>query len=191
MFFFNTSPVLGWSDFPLKSIFIPLIYKSVYYLSSKDQNETQYAAGEPLNINVSQKTLPQIKIVKPDKSDDIINLNGSSSDFLSYNKSYEDGNYHVYSGDQLLNVASVNSNPVESNTSYISDNEFDNYLSKIDFNGSYVRISKDEDPVQKILQARFGSELWRYFLLAAILLALLEMTIARSAKKEMVEVTNE
>jgi len=191
LFFFNTSPVLEWSDFPLKSIFIPLIYKSVYYLSSKNQNETQYAAGEPLNINVSQKTLPQIKIIKPDKSNDVINLNGSSSDFLSYNKSYEDGNYHVYSGDQLLNVVSVNSNPVESNTNYISDNEFDEYLNKINFIGSYVRISKDENPVQKILQARFGSELWRYFLLVAILLALLEMTIARSAKKEMVEVTNE
>jgi hypothetical protein len=62
-------------------------------------------------------------------------------------------------------------------------------LKKIDFNGSYVRISKDENPVKKILQARFGSELWRYFLLAAILFALLEMTIARSAKKELVEIT--
>jgi uncharacterized membrane protein len=51
IFFFNTSPVLEWSDFPLKSIFTPLIYKSVYYLSIKDQNEIQYIAGEPLNIN--------------------------------------------------------------------------------------------------------------------------------------------
>lgn len=189
IFLFNTSPVLGWSDFPLKSIFIPLIYKSVFYLSSRDQNDTRYFAGEPLNVNVSQKSLPQIKIVKPDRSEDIVNLNENSSDFLSYTKSYEDGNYRVYSGDQLLNVVSVNADPVESNTNYISDNEFDDYLNKIGFNGSYVRISKDEDPVQKILQARFGSELWRYFLIAAILLALLEMTIARSAKKELVEAT--
>jgi len=38
-----------------------------------------------------------------------------------------------------------------------------------------------------ILQARFGSELWRYFLLAAIILALVEMTVARNAKKEIAE----
>ena len=189
IFFFNTSPVFEWSDFPLKSIFTPLIYKSIYYLSAKDQNEIQYFAGEPLNINVSQKTLPQIKIVKPDKSEDIINLNGNNSDFISYNKSYEEGNYLVFSGDKLLNVVSVNTDPLESNTNYVSESDFDDYLKKIDFNGSYVRISKDEDPIKKILQARFGSELWRYFLLAAILFALLEMTIARSAKKELVEIT--
>ena len=189
IFFFNISPVLEWSDLPLKSIFTPLIYKSIYYLSAKDQNEIQYFAGEPLNINVSQKTLPQIKIVKPDKSEDIINLNGNNSDFISYNKSYEEGNYFVFSGDKLLNIISVNTDPLESNTNYISDSDFDDYLKKIDFNGSYVKISKDEDPVRKILQARFGSELWRYFLLAAILFALLEMTIARSAKKELTEVT--
>jgi len=30
--------------------------------------------------------------------------------------------------------------------------------------------------------------LWRYFLIAAFLLALIEMTIARSAKKELVDI---
>lgn len=189
IFFFNTAPVLGWSDFPLKSIFTPLIYKSVIYISAKDQNGTKYFAGTPLNLNVSQRTLPQVRIVKPDKSEDLINLNGNASDFITYPHTYEEGNYLVYSGDKLLNIVSVNTDPLESNTNYISDNEFNDYLKKINFSGSYVKISKDEDPVKKILQARFGSELWRYFLLAAILLALLEMTIARSAKKELVEVT--
>ena len=55
---------------------------------------------------------------------------------------------------------------------------------KINFNGRHVPIDKSENPTQMILQARFGSELWRYFVLIAILLALVEMTIARNAKKE-------
>jgi hypothetical protein len=71
---------------------------------------------------------------------------------------------------------------------YLSSDEFDDYLEKINFKGTHLRIEKDEDPLQLILQARFGSELWRYFLLAAILVALVEMTIARSAKKELTEV---
>jgi len=62
---------------------------------------------------------------------------------------------------------------------------FDDYLEKINFNGKHIRIDKNENPTQMILQARFGSELWRYFVLIAILLALVEMTIARNAKKEM------
>ena len=52
-----------------------------------------------------------------------------------------------------------------------------------------MKIDLNEDISQIILQARFGSELWRYFLLAALILALIEMTIARSAKKELTEAT--
>jgi len=61
-------------------------------------------------------------------------------------------------------------------------------LKEINFKGAHIKITKGEDPVTLILQARFGSELWRYFLFAAFLLALIEMTIARSAKKELVDI---
>ncbi|HEX9252790.1 MAG TPA: BatA and WFA domain-containing protein, partial [Ignavibacteriaceae bacterium] len=38
-FVFNSSPVLSWSDFPIKSIFAPLMNKSVAYLSSKEREQ--------------------------------------------------------------------------------------------------------------------------------------------------------
>ncbi len=38
----NTAPVLSWSNFPIKSIFVPLMNKAVYYLSSKDRNENEF-----------------------------------------------------------------------------------------------------------------------------------------------------
>lgn len=189
IFVFNISPVLEWSDFPIKSIFAPLIYKSIFYLSTKDRSESDYLAGDPLNINLLQGNMPLIKIVRPDKSEDIINLNNSDSDFLSYGKTFISGNYKIYSGEDLIETASVNVDPLESNVNYISDDEFDEYLETINFKGKHISISEKEDPVKLILQARFGSELWRYFLIAAFLLALIEMTIARSAKKELVEVT--
>ncbi len=47
------------------------------------------------------------------------------------------------------------------------------------------RLIKKVTSSEKILQARFGSELWRYFLLVAIILALIEMTIARNTKKDL------
>ena len=82
---FNVAPVLRWSDFPVKSIFAPLVYKSVYYLSSGRSQEADYLAGEQMNINISGRTLPQIKIVKPDKEEEFININeNTSADFISY-----------------------------------------------------------------------------------------------------------
>ncbi len=188
IFVFNVSPVLEWSDFPVKSIFAPLIYKSVVYLSAEDRSEAEYIVGEPLNINISRKTLPIIKVVRPDRSEDLINLNGNDSDFLNYSKTFLSGNYKIFSGSELLETISVNTDPLESNVSYISDDEFEDYLKEIKFKGSHIKITKGEDPITLILQARFGSELWRYFLIAAFLLALIEMTIARSAKKELVDI---
>ncbi|MFC2102853.1 hypothetical protein ACFLSS_00325 [Bacteroidota bacterium] len=185
---YNVSPVMQWSDFPLKSIFAPLVYKSTVYLTSGDNVDADILAGESINFNISNRTSPSIKIVSPDNSEEFINLNGKKSEFIRFSKTYHTGNYKLYSGDILLETVSVNTDPVESDVSYISDADFDDYLNKINFKGSHLIISKDENPAEKILQARFGSELWRYFLIAAFLLALLEMTVSRAAKKELVEI---
>ena len=183
---FNTSPVFSWSDFPIKSIFAPLITKSVIYLASGNSGDGKYLAGETLNINVSERTLPQIKVKRPDNNEEIININANQgTGNISYANTFTAGNYKFFSGEKLLSTVSVNTDPAESVTEYLSESEFEDYLKKINFNGSHIRIEKGENPAQMILQARFGSELWRYFLLAAIILAIVEMTIARNAKKEL------
>ena len=184
---FSSAPVFEWSDFPVKSIFAPLITKSGMYLSSKNSDGKKYFAGETINVNVSERTLPQIKVIKPDNNQDIINIEAQQvTNFISYNNTFITGNYRFYSGDKLLSVATVNTNPRESVTQYLTEKEFEEYLEKINFQGRYVPIEKNEDPSQIILQARFGSELWMYFVLLAILFALIEMTIARNAKKELI-----
>lgn len=182
---FSIAPVFPWSDFAVKSIFAPVVTKSVMYLSNVNTGEKNYLSGESININISERTLPQIKVIRPGNTEEIINLEpNQNSDFLTYHNTYEAGTYKFYSGDKILSVVNVNTDPAESVTDYVSDNDFDEYLQKINFKGMHVSIDKGENPEQMILQARFGSELWRYFLLAAILLALIEMTIARNAKKE-------
>ncbi len=161
IFVFNVSPVMEWSDFPIKSIFAPLIYKSVIYLSAEDRSESEYIAGEPLNINISRRTLPVIKVVRPDRSEDLINLNLNDSDFLNYGKTYLSGNYKIYSGVDLLETISVNTDQLESNINYISDDEFEDYLKEINFKGAHIKITKGEDPVTLILQTRLVAEMWR------------------------------
>ena len=188
---FSSSPVFKWNDFPVKSIFAPLITKSVMYLSTKDNVENNYFAGETINVNVSERTLPQIRVVKPDQTEEIINIEGEqNTNFISYDETFVTGNYRFYSGDKLLSTVTVNTDPAESVTQYLSESDFEDYLDKINFEGRYIPIDKYEDPSQMISQPRFGSELWRYFVLLAILLALVEMTIARNSKKELVEVTS-
>ncbi|MDR3666390.1 MAG: BatA domain-containing protein [Ignavibacteriaceae bacterium] len=185
IFLFNTSPVLSWSNFPLKSIFVPLITKSVFYVASKDRNQNTYIAGDNADINVASAGAGQIKIIKPDKSEEFIKRENSNSDYIPYKNTNIAGNYHILGGDKIIEEISVNPDPAESKTTYITANEFKDYLKKINFKGRYIPVNKDDNPAKIVLQSRYGSELWRYFAVIALLLALVEMTIARNTKKEL------
>ena len=186
IFVFNSTPVLSWSDFPIKSIFAPLMNKSVAYLSSKDREQNVFLAGEEINLNLKNASPSQLKIVKPHKSEEFINLSENTGrDYFSYSKTNIAGSYKFYSGDNLLEDISINTDPTESKTVYADESEFEAYLKEIKFDGKYISIDKESNITEKIMQARFGSELWRYFVLIAIILALIEMTIARNAKKDL------
>lgn len=183
---FNSSPVLSWNSFPLKGLFPALMNKSVLYLSTQEQGDKEYFAGQSVYINIRNARLPQLKIILPDDREDFINLSGDErSDFIVYTNTKLAGNYEVFSDDKLLEDISVNTDPAESVTKYFSSADLIDYIKKINFNGTFIIIDRNDDPVNVILQARFGSELWKYFLLIAILLTLIEMTIARNAKKEL------
>ncbi|MFZ1517626.1 MAG: BatA domain-containing protein [Ignavibacteriaceae bacterium] len=190
IFVFNSAPILSWSDFPIKSIFAPLMNKSVAYLSSKERDENIFLAGDEVNINLKNTNVSQIKILRPDKSDEFINLSENlRNDYLAYSNTNTAGSYKFYSGDNQIENISINTDPTESITEYADESEFENYLDQIKFAGKYVSIDKESNITEKIMQARFGSELWRYFLLIAIILALIEMSIARNAKKELEGIT--
>ncbi|HSP88791.1 MAG TPA: VWA domain-containing protein, partial [Ignavibacteriaceae bacterium] len=147
VFLCNTSPVLSWSDFPLKGIFPPLINKSVFYLASKSETEKKYFAGETIDVNISNRSVSQLKIQRPDKTDEFINPDETAStDFLSYNKTDLSGIFKIYSGEELIDEIHVNHNPLESVTNSVTENEFEEYLSEINFKGKYLNIDKDKNP---------------------------------------------
>lgn len=190
IFLLNSAPSLAWSNLPLKSIFVPLINKSIYYLAAKGVNGEEYITGDLININISGYNMPQIKVQLPDASEEIINIDQSSSgSYFTYDKTSLAGIYKFFNGSVLMQNIPVNANPVESKTTYLSKDKIEKYLSEINFKGTHIEIEKNENLVEMVLKARFGSELWKYFILAALLLALIEMTIARNTKKELVEVT--
>jgi uncharacterized membrane protein len=183
---FNSSPVLSWSNFPIKSIFAPLINKSIVYLSSKERVENVFLAGEEFSVDLGKSGPALITVLRPDNLKEIINLTQEAQrNFLLYSKTNIAGNYKFFNVDHQIEDISINTDPSESKTVYADESDFEKYLSEINFSGQYVIIDKGSNILEKILQARFGSELWRYFLLVAIILALIEMTIARNVKKDL------
>ena len=181
--FFGTSPTLSWSTFPIKNIFAPLIIRSISYLNTNIDSEERWFAGDEIDVNVSKRKSSQIKVLKPDGSTEFINLMEGTGNYFKYKNNSRIGTYKFYTENKLLDVKSINVNPLESNFETISLNEFIDQIESS--NNSVVNIIPSDDYLAKITTARYGSELWKLFLIIALLLALVEMYVARSAKKDL------
>lgn len=183
---FNTAPVLSWSNFPIKGIFAPLMNKLIFYLTSKNRTAQNIVAGNKISVNLGKVILPQIKVVRPNKQVEFLNIDlEERKKFLDYGRTDLVGTYKFYSGSKLIDYAEVNINPDESILNYISRKEFEVYLNKFHFSGRIISLNANEDFRNKIYQSRFGTELWKYFLILAFLFAIIEMMISKSSKKDM------
>lgn len=184
IFLFNTAIEIDWSDFALKSLFAPLIVKSVFYLSQKDFSSNQLKAGEEFLFDISKINSPRITIKRPDGTEDFFQTNELKSNILVYNKTDMVGIYSVESSGKVFNSFAVNHHLSESKQEYFSYDDFNKFLDSLNFEGQFVQIKADENPIEKVNQSRFGTELWKLFILLAIIIALVEMIISRNNKKE-------
>lgn len=186
IFLFNTAPVLSWNNFPMKAFFAPLMNKLVLASASKIKNASSILAGEELPANISNKKYSLIKAVKPSGLTVYINADSlSNKNYFFFTKTDETGTYKFYSGKDLLDYFSVNTDQKESVTEHLSDSEFKDYLDRIGFKGKLFRVSPEDDFAKIIYEARFGTELWKYFLVMVLILAMIESLVARSSKKDL------
>src|SRR5690606_31661829 len=95
------------------------------------------------------------------------------------------GIYDLLSGDEVLERKSVNHDPAESITLSAEEAALKEYFIKSGAANEPVILNYGTDITQEINQARFGAELWKFFLLLALLTAIAEMAVSRVGKKEL------
>ena len=170
IFLFNTAPVLSWSDFPLKSIFAPIVNRSVHYLTSNRSSTKRYHTGDDIEIDISRFKLPQIKVLRPDKSEEFVNFDTKrKSNLWKYQNSELAGIYKFYSEDKLIEAAAVNVRLKESNLDQITFDNFETLLLNNGFASIILNMDKNNYK-DEISQARYGSELWQLFLIITMIL---------------------
>lgn len=178
-------PVLQYSNLPLKGIFVPLLYRSVYYLSGTGQKDSSVLAGQPLRFGVPQAKKNQLKLSRPSGDDEYISDDQIQSALFTWRATGRTGIYDLLSGEEVLERKSVNHDPAESVTLASAEEEIKDYFKKSGAANEPVILSYGSDITQEINQARFGAELWKFFLLLALLTAIAEMAVARVGKKEL------
>lgn len=191
MFVFTSSPTLSWNDFPLKSFYAPLINKMVYYLAIK-LKEDNLITGNVLNVDLTNSNTSLIKIFKPINNIEFINKDSlQNKNKLIYKNTNKKGVYKFYSNDKLLDYFDVNIDPRESEQEKYTIDDFNDYLKTIDFKGKFYNINQGENLSKVIYDSRYGTELWKYFLIVVLLLLILESLIARNTKKDLVNLNQQ
>ncbi|MCK9426085.1 MAG: BatA domain-containing protein [Ignavibacteriaceae bacterium] len=188
IFVASTAPVLTQTNFPLKGIFAPLLYESVLYLSSIQKDNVENLAGDKLTVNLSGNVSGQVAIVKPGNETEFFSLDDKANEF-QYINTTRFGIYYFSSANKIIQSVSVNANPLESKTDYAEQSDINEYFTKIKSTAKLTFIKKDESSENIIKKARFGTELWKYFVLLAFLFALIEMFVSKSSKKDLTSLT--
>ena len=187
-------PDPAWSDLPRRGLFIPLVYRCIFYLSSRATDASSvFTVGEPGELRLAG--VPEtaiLRLVSPEGEDFVPeqrNLFGASLLQLPRDIARA-GHYPVFQGDEQVHKIAYNLDSAESNLATFSADEALNLLQD-QLPGSArlldVASSGNVQPlVQSLEEERSGIELWNLFLLLALITLIAEMLVARQWKPETV-----
>lgn len=185
------APEPQWSDLPVRGLFVPLLYRSIYYLSSGDAASGEsLVVGQPGEVRLSgvSDTAP-LRLTGPDGAEytpEQRTLFGAV--LLQTDGSLRTpGLYDLRSGDQLVRRLAVNLDPAESDlTPLAPDDAQDALATALDHDVRLLQIGDTgADGVLAALSAeRTGLELWNLFLLLALGFLIAEMLVARHWQPE-------
>ncbi len=189
---FSVPPIMEFSDFPMKGIFVPLMYQTILYLSSIHYSNIINNTGiigerydislqkNKKNISLQLPLQSPVKIVDPQKREIVFS---TTSSFLPFEDAAIPGLYTVQQGSDTLNIVTFSIDNKESTTELFAEEDMFSISKKYGIEENAVHFFHQQKNIENtILQSRFGTELWKYFLILAILFALAEMFFAREKK---------
>jgi hypothetical protein len=189
---FAVSPNLRWSDFPFKGVFVPLINRAMFYLSTREDFVQPEIVGRSFDLALPPSTPNGVFDLKsPDgQGQRMIPKNLPTGLYFSISSIERPGVYDLASDKAVLRKLPVNIDAAESDMTKISAKDRTEYFRSIGVETTHL-LDRDANIRQAVTEARFGVELWKYMLGLAILCALLEMTIARDRKRALADVPAE
>lgn len=180
--FLFTSPLQPrWTQLPLKGFVVPLLYRLIYFGGTRKIADRQAVrCGEifqqqfsgleaPFNFSLRGNREVELKLTP--------RFSGSSV-LLEFRDTRIPGNYRLMHNDHILSIVSVNPWKEESEYKFLDGDALQELLPGSEY---LADITLLPDEVRK---SRFGKELWTYFLIAAFILLLLEMAVARTGSKK-------
>ena len=177
----GTSAHVGWTNLPLKTIFLPLLVRMTFDLAGIEQAQRAALAGSPLVLPFDEEKNPlSVAVVPP--SGTLYELKtksepGHRGQVLRYNDTYDVGFYTMRPlvGTGAKQVAfAVNVDPEEANPAKADPEELKERFAPAD-----VLFADDpEDLTSTFKLLHEGTKLWDYFLWAVLLVLVFETFVS-------------
>lgn len=175
--FLAVAPELSWSDLPVRGLFVPLMYRAAHYLSAGGSVQgEEVLVGEQATIRVAA-VQGQITLEMPDGIEQMPTERQVFGASLIEFEADSPGITRVQVEDSPVRLVSVGLDPRESRLSYAEPEEASDLLEEaLGIPVDVLEIDSQDDDAMR--QARAGVELWRHFLVLALLLLAAEMILA-------------
>ncbi len=177
----GTSMHVGWTNLPLRPIFLPLIARFTFELAGAEQQRFQALAGAPLVVPFEGQMPPQtVEVVPPSGS--IIRLDvktdqANPAQEFRYTDTHQIGIYLVrpLGGSGRKQIAfSVNMDPEEANPEKVSRDWLEEQLKP-----TPVIFAENPDDLSSTFEwLREGTSLWELFLAGVLLCLVFETFIS-------------
>jgi hypothetical protein len=183
LFVFSIYPSLEWSDFPIKSSFVPIVYRSALLLNHLTQNSFSENLDNPGIRKIKTSSSSVIRLRKGNGFSAIPEQFSQQGNLvLKFDKlQLMAGNYEIVQNDSVLEKISFNYSDAESQMETMRIQELKDYLE--DKGLSQIRIQQGVP--EKIRSDPASSEhlsLWKYFLGFAFLMLVLEAAALKLIK---------
>ena len=193
-FLFAVDAGLSWSDFAVKGIYAPLLHRCVLYLVTGKENGDDILIGDPVTMNLRiqkaaatgyliktpsdlvERVIPRINAVTG-----LATFTSSAAHEAGIHELYEAGDVGTTVGasQSTRGAVAVNIDPAESDLQPVTSVQLSEFCSAMGIDPQQVEsILAGTEIAETVREARFGFELWKQMLGAAILLALCEMVVA-------------
>ena len=185
------APTLEWSTLPVTGIFPTIIIRSVAYLGSHPELSYNFEIGKNSTIQILKKyaTSGNFRIIDPSGNEflrqAVMLPSGAMLDFSDMNLP---GLYTIYNSNNVV-VALVALNLQDSESDFVKFTDkqlLEKLQERFDENPRIEMLNSNDNISKRIEYTRAGTELWRLFVLLALLFAITEMLIQRnnSSSKE-------
>lgn len=187
--FMSSLPEPSWSELPVRGLFVPLLYRSMQYLTSGESVAgDEITIGRSVDVRVPSETGSEALVVR-----------GGDAEFMPRQRRVIGGSLltigpevtrpgilDVFAGEGVLRRLPANVDPVEFDLRLTPPDELVESVKAL-FSDVSVLNPERNNPgalVSAVGTMRTGVELWNVFLMVALAILLLEMLVARHWRPE-------